>query len=187
MTMRLYVLILLIVCATAALPLFSWNTVPVFWHAANYSGLFNDAAVDFIAGSGFASATIEKAQGLYGENNGTTFAEDRILAAARQLKAANSSLALVAYFNSVLNWPYYHLALDVAADPTKALHNISGQPVLLPGDPSFPQPKQGMEVFDFSQSSVQQWFAAACVNLTRSGAVDGCFQDRAGEESFSGV
>ena len=65
---------------------------PVFWHAANSSGLFSDAAVDFIARSGFASATLEKSQGLDGPGNTTTFAEGRILAAARQLKAVNPDL-----------------------------------------------------------------------------------------------
>jgi hypothetical protein len=172
---------------SAILPPFSWDTVPVFWHAANYSGLFNDAAIKFIAHSGFASATIEKAQGLYGRDNSTTYAEDRILQAARQLKAANSELAVVAYFNSVLNWPYYRLAAEMAADPSKALLNTSGEPVLLSGDPAFPQPKNGMEVFDFSQASVQDWFVNACTNLTKTGAVDGCFQDRAGEEDFPNV
>lgn len=171
----------------ATLPLFSWKTVPVFWHAANASGLFNDAAVAFIAKSGFASATLEKSQGLYGPDNATTFAEDRILAAARQLKTANPALPVVAYFNSVLDWPYYRLATELAAHPSWALRNTSGLPVLLNGDPSFPQPPGGMEVFDFSQAPVRTWFTAACANLTATGSLDGCFEDRAGEEGFPGV
>ena len=177
----------LLPCCFAKLPAFSWDTVPVYWHAANYSGLFNDAAVNFIAHSGFASATLEKAQGLYGADNATTYAEDRILAAARQLKAANPTLPVVAYFNSVLNWPYYRLAEEMATHSSWALRNTSGLPVLLAGDPSFPQPAAGMEVFDMSQGVVQAWYAAACSSLTATGSLDGCFQDRAGEESFPNV
>ena len=171
----------------AVLPTFSWSKVPVYWHAANFSGPLNDAVVEFVVTSGFASATIEKAQGVFGADNTTTFAEDRILAAARQLKFSkfNSSLfPVIAYFNSVLNWPYYRLARDVVADPSKALLNTSGLPVLLPGDPAFPQPAAGMEVFDFGQPSVVQWFADACQTLVDTGAIDGCFQDRAGENSY---
>ena len=180
-------LLLLFRGCIAALPLFSWNTVPVFWHAANSSGPFSDAAVDFIARSGFASATLEKSQGLDGPGNTTTFAEERILAAARQLKTANADLPVVAYFNSVLNWPYYRLAASLAMHPSWALQNVSGHPVLLHGDPSFPQPPEGMDVFDFSQTVVQAWFATACSNLTATGALDGCFEDRAGEEGFPGI
>lgn len=65
------------------------------------SGPLNDAAVAFIAGSGFASATIEKGQGVFDQsNNETTYAEDRIAAVSRQLKAANPALPTIAYFNS---------------------------------------------------------------------------------------
>ena len=96
----------LLPAGTALLPVFSWATVPIFWHACNVSGPFNPAAVAFITGSGFASATIEKAQGLHGPDGAVTYAEDRITAAAAQLKAANPRLPVLAYFNSVLNWPY---------------------------------------------------------------------------------
>lgn len=75
----------------------------------------------------------------------------------------------------------------MAADPSKALTDSNGKPVLRHGDRAFPQPSSGMEVFDFSQESVQSWFAGAVVNMTKGGFVDACFQDRANEDSFPGV
>ena len=171
--------------ALAALPPFSWSTVPVFFHACNFSGPFSDAAVAFVAGHSFASATVEKGQAL--DSGDSAFAEQRILAALRQFKAARASIATVAYFNSVLDWPYYRLHADMLAHPEYALKNDSGLPVLLRGDGSFPQPAAGMEVFGFADGATRAWFAAACEALVATGDVDGCFMDRAGQSSFPGL
>jgi hypothetical protein len=189
---------LLLLCArpaAAALPLFSWSTVPVFWHAYNATGSlaapFNDAVLAFVSSHNFASATVEKAQGLSGSDGAGSFAEKRIAAALQQLKAAAAAagraLATVAYFNSVLNWPYYRLASELQRNPSFALVNDSGAPVRIRGDPHFPQPSDGMLVFDFSQPAVRTWFAGACAALVASSSLDGCFQDRAGHEAFPGV
>ena len=186
--------LLLLSLASASLPSFSWSTVPVFWHACNFSGTLsaplNAAAASFVASHAFASATVEKGQGLNGGDVGS-FAEQRILAAARQLKAAAASagraLATVAYFNSVLDWPYYALHADMLSHPGYSVKNASGTPVRLHGDESFPQPPEGMLVFDFAQADVRSWYASACAALVASGDVDGCFQDRAGAPALPGV
>ena len=41
--------------------------------------------------------------------------------------AAGRALATVAYFNSVLNWPYYRLASELQRNPSFALVNDSGR------------------------------------------------------------
>ena len=183
--------------AGARLPEFSWATLPVFWHAYNETGSlgcpFNDAVLSYVSAHPFASATVEKAQGLSGSDGASSFAEERIAAALQQLKAAAAAagraMATAAYFNSILDWPYYRLASELQANPSFALVNDTGSPVRLHGDPHFPQPKDGMLVFDFSQAIVRAWFAGACAALVAnaSGGIDGCFQDRAGHEAFPGV
>jgi hypothetical protein len=171
--------------ALAALPPFSWSTVPVFFHSCNFSGPFSAAAVAFVANHSFASVTVEKGQAL--DSGDGAFAEQRILAALRQFKAARPSIATVAYFNSVLDWPYYRLHADMLAHPQYALKNDSGLPVLIHGDGAFPQPPAGMEVFGFADAATRAWFAAACAALVATGDVDGCFMDRAGHASFPGL
>lgn len=163
------------------MPNHTWSVIPRFFHGCNFSGPFSPEAVALIANGslGFASATIEKGQGIYGLDNATVRAEAHMLAAARQIKALNPSLATVAYFNAFLNWPFYQLAADVAADQTLALHQDSGAPLLVGGDPAFPQPPGGMEAFDFTSPRAQAWFSDACVKLVETGALDGCFLDRA--------
>lgn len=188
-------LLLLLQPAAGALPAFSWSTLPVFWHACNFSGTlsepFNGAVAEWVATHSYASATVEKGQGLNGGDAGS-FAEQRIVAALRQLKAAAAAvpdrmLATVAYFNSVLDWQYYQLHADMVAHPSWAVRNDSGAPVRIHGDPHFPQPAAGMLVFDFAQAPVRDWFAGACAALVAGGDVDGCFQDRAGPPTLPGV
>ena len=116
---------------TQIFPPFSWSTVPVYWHAANISVPLNDAVVAFVATKGICQRDDREGPRM---DNTTTFAEDRIQSAARQLKAANASLAVIAYFNTLFNWPFYRLAKDMAADPSKVLLNIAGVPLLLPGE-----------------------------------------------------
>ena len=45
----LFALSLLIGSARAALPQFSWDTLPVFFHSSNYTGQYNDDALKVIA------------------------------------------------------------------------------------------------------------------------------------------
>ena len=45
------------------------------------------------------------------------------------------------------------------------------------GDRTFPN-HTGMLSFDFAQSAVRDFWASECVNMTRTGVVDGCFSDR---------
>lgn len=185
--LRLTALLLLAPPASALLPAFSWATVPVFWHACNASGAFNSAALAFLTSHPFASVTLEKGQGINGSFADGPTAEARILAAAAQLKAIQPQLPIVAYFNSVLDWPYYALHAAMTAHPEWALQNSSGLPVLLHGDSSFPQPPEGMKVFDFGAPAVRDWFAGAASTALPPSLIDGCFQDRAGEEGFPGV
>ena len=50
--------------------------------------------------------------------------------------------------------------------------------VRLHGDKHFPQPQDGMLVFDMANPVARALWASECVNMTRTGYVDGCFSDR---------
>jgi hypothetical protein len=165
-----------IVSSTRQVPLFSWDTVPVFNHLANSSGPFDDETVRFLAK--FPIVTIEKTQGALISQ---CCAEDKIIAAAKQIKAVNSSTYTVFYLNSVIDWPEYRLHQVFMEHPDWWLRNASGQPVHVapPGD------KTVMEVFDFSQEVVRQLWMNVCFNAGKSGVIDGFFADRAGEDNFA--
>ena len=46
------------------------------------------------------------------------------------------------------------------------------------GDSSFPNHTH-MLSFDFAQEGMQRFFASECINMTKTGVVDGCFIDQA--------
>ena len=68
------------------------------------------------------------------------------------------------------------------------LRDNNGKVVLMGGDKSFPQPTQGMLVPDYQQLEGQKFWASLCINMTleNPGIIDGCFADRAGQETFNG-
>jgi len=79
----------------------------------------------------------------------------------------------------VLAWPQYAYTTVLNRHPAWQLYNASGDVIRLHGDPSFPQPADGMLVVDFTNASAAALWWQACYNMTLSGAVDGCFADRA--------
>ncbi len=83
-------------------------------------------------------------------------------------------------YNSVLDWPFYRLHEQFSAHPEWAVPSgkHDGKPCLMNGDPSFPN-HTDLLAFDFSQAAVRDFWSSVCVNLTRTGFVDGCFSDRA--------
>eukprot|EP00118_Oscarella_pearsei_P025517 m.308315 g.308315 ORF g.308315 m.308315 type:complete len:351 (+) comp43746_c0_seq1:72-1124(+) len=168
-----------VLSVAAKRPAFSWETVPVYNHLCNKSGAFSDETARFLAR--FPLVTIEKGQG---SDVSDCCAEDKIIAAAKQVKAVNSSVYTIFYYNSVLDWNQYRLHQEFLKHPDYWLKNASGDPVRIPGDGTFKQPKDGMLVFDFSQDDVRKFWASDCLNATKTGYIDGCFADRANEESF---
>lgn len=163
------------------MPKFSWDHVPVYMHMCNRTGPFAPATVEFF--TKFAMVTIEKGQGE-DTHTPTAYAEDNILAAAKQIKAADRSVHVIAYYNSVLDWNMYRLHDELLLRPDlwtyqAPLPDGTRLPTRTPGDGSFPQPKEGMLGFNFSSAAGRAFWADACFNMTATGFVDGCFSDRA--------
>eukprot|EP00118_Oscarella_pearsei_P000357 m.4768 g.4768 ORF g.4768 m.4768 type:complete len:384 (+) comp11255_c0_seq1:34-1185(+) len=154
-------------------PHFSWDTVPVFCHMCKPEGLFNQTELDFL--TRFPIVTIEKGQGV----NETGYAEDKMTAAAMQIKKANKSVWTLFYMNAVLDWQFYYLHEIMLKNPDYWLKDDEGHTIRTHGDRSFPQSDNGMLIFDQSKQEVRDVFTSECVNATKNGTFDGCFIDRA--------
>ncbi|XP_065837790.1 uncharacterized protein [Oscarella lobularis] len=154
-------------------PEFSWDTVPVFCHMCKPGGLFNDTELKFL--TRFPIVTIEKGQGV----NETGYAEDKMIAAAKQIKSAQKSVWTLFYMNAILDWEFYHLHEIMLQHPEYWLRDDNGNVIRRGGDHSFPQSKDGMLIFDQTKKVVRDVFTSDCVNSTMDGAFDGCFVDRA--------
>ena len=167
----------------SALPPHSWENVgaKLFIHGCKADGLFN--ASELALASKFSLMTVEKGQGLTMPG----FADDKAAAIARQWKAARRASRLpegwaLFYLNAKLDWAFFELHAQMEAHaswPVQRSGASAGEPCRSHGDPTFPQPPEGMLVFNHSKKTVREAFVNACVNATEHG-FDGCFIDSAG-------
>ena len=86
--------------AKAALPPFSWDTLPVFFHSSNSSGQYNDDALQTIAR--FQMVTIEKLMGWEVKDIDD---EDEMVLAMKAVKKLNPKVATYFYMNSCRGRP----------------------------------------------------------------------------------
>ena len=84
----------------AALPQFSWDTLPVFFHSSNSTGQYNDDAMKIIAR--YSMVTIEKWMGYDVKNVDD---EDEMAVAMKAIKALNSSVSTYFYMSSFADLP----------------------------------------------------------------------------------
>ena len=109
-------------------------------------------------------------------------------AIASQWKSHRRTLGLpdgkaMFYINAKLDWTFYRLHQKMETHPSWAIQENgakSGKPCRSKGDPTFPQPSNGLLCFNHSKAEVRQAFVAACVNATTNNGFDGCFIDSAG-------
>ena len=146
-------------------PVFSWDSVPLFWHAYEPSGPFNESELDFIIR--FPLVTIEKGQSIRIPPVSQD-AEDKIVAAAKQIKDRNSTVKVLMYTNAVVDWWMFKLHAYCEQHQEMWLHNEMGKPVLI-----FNQ-----TVFDVRPAANRKVWIADLVNADKSGAIDGAFVDR---------
>ena len=177
------------VSTTRALqPAFSWERLPRFWHAGNASGPLNATLVEFVARRGWALATIEKMQ-AQAASPASQHAEAKIIAAARQLKAASPTLPVIFYLNSVMDWPQYDLHAELTSAPQYWLSDDDGQPIVIrkPGCEPPNSSACAVHVFDHAQRKMRELFLGVLRRAKASGAIDGCFLDRGNTNATSGL
>lgn len=162
----------------AAGPPFSWDTVAVYSHMCNKTGPFDAAIAQALAR--FPIVTVEKGQSV--DQDG--WAEDKIVAALKQIRDINPNVHTVMYLNSVLNWDQYKLSQLISSDPKYQLFNASNLPVRQAGDHTFKQPPDGMLIYGFDQEPARQAWSDTCMTAVATGYVNSCFSDRSTEDSF---
>jgi hypothetical protein len=149
----------------------SWDTLPLFFHSSNESGLWNAAAVARIAT--FPLVTLEKSQG-WNNASDTRPEEARARDAAAQIKAANASVTVLYYLNSLINWPFPALASWLEAHPQFELRNASGQPAVM----TLGGQATALHLFDQGAAEMRAQWSGDVLAQVDSGDFDGCFADR---------
>jgi hypothetical protein len=99
--------------------------------------------------------------------------EDHIVAAGKALKAANPNVMVIAYMNSIISYPWYRAAQKFITNSSWWLRNTSGG--LLNNIKE--NPSETWYTWDFSKAAVGALWKEACLNMTSTGSVDGCFMD----------
>lgn len=154
----------------------------MFYHSCNFTGQFTDDAIRMMAK--FPMVTIEKGQGV-ADPNDHRYAEDKIIDTLRRVKALDSNISTLFYYNSAKDWPFYRLHAEHLMHPEWWMKTKKGEVCHVSGDASFPN-STDMLVFDFAQAPVRDLFVSECVNMTQTGVVDGCFSDKVDKTSCDG-
>ena len=150
-------------------PPFAWDTVPLFFHSTNESGLWSAAALERMRA--FPLITMDKWQGLANSSDGRP-GELRALDAARAIRAAvGAAPALFFYQNSMIDWPMYSTHAALIADPALRLRNASGGQALYLGNWLF-------DVTVPAGRAVPAGLCAALASADAGATYDGCFIDR---------
>ena len=154
----------------AALPQFSWDTLPVFFHSSNSSGQYNEDALQTIAK--FQMATIEKWMGY---DIKEVDDEDEMVLAMKAIKAVNPKIATYFYMNSYKDRPEMtRMARELEEHPDHYLCDSNGKKV---------KNSQGFYAFDLSNPEVRKWWLNTCLNATKYADGDGCFCDSSQREN----
>lgn len=151
-------------CSKGALPNFSWDTLPVFFHSSNSSGPYSSEALKVIAK--YPMVTIEKWMGY---DVKTSDDEDEMVLAMKAVKEVNPNVATYFYMNSFKDRPEMtRMSRQLEQNPDYALKDENGTRV---------KNGQGFYVFDLSNPKVRQWWLDTCMNATKYANGDGCFCD----------
>jgi len=151
------------------------NSILQYGHAYNVPGDFTSEEYATIA-STFPIFTVEKrhAYEIYGNSSAPyPFKYNSIAASigtARKIKALNSSVRVLMYWNSALHWDFYECEADVK--PSWLLPPRHGYPA---------------QEYNYSVPEFRAWWAACAIGALRnsSGALDGLFIDAVNKLSFN--
>ena len=179
---QLLVAQLLLAGPASALPRWSWDTMQTYFHCANESGAWTDAAAARIARGAFA--VFEKTSGLFSAPLNTS-AEEKIVAACRQVKAVDPGVDCYMYTESDWARTWYATGHEFDAHPEWELHADArpGNPLVNTTDVETDE--RGVEhtwyfrAYDFSVAEARAaWVArVAAFFANSSGALDGAFID----------
>lgn len=170
-------------CSTCRGPRWSWDTFPAFFHGSDPNGTagggFTEEALDTIAR--FPIVTLEKWQGA--SVIPYTWEEDAWVVAAKQIKARSPHTSIIVWYDSVriyqqnrsLNPGLLHgcttgnfqpgIFLDSHPVPFLAMQADGRTPV---------HENMGCHVHNMASQESRRYWQSMCLNMTRSGVIDGC-------------
>eukprot|EP01083_Nonionella_stella_P291534 991956_1 len=160
-------------------PQWSWDSLQsmTFFQGCNGTGTeiaFNPTMLDVL--SRYNVITIEKGQGQ-DSSVANWYAEDYMLAAAKQIKSVNPTAQIGYYLNSVLDWTQYRLHHTYQNHPQWWLRNATGAVIRSNGDMHFNNHTDLLN-FDMSQDAVAALWKSSCLNMTDTPYFDSCTLDR---------
>lgn len=174
--------------STFKMPRFSWNTLPVSFHSSNETapnGMYSPESLKILAK--YPLVTIEKYQGeerffpnpnvrLPNCQNGTNVTlcgccvEDNIVAVGRAIKDIEPTTMVLGYLNTQIGYPIYRSGQVLASHPEWWSKDSNGDVIYWSGHSS-------MVYWDHSNKMASNTWMEGCLNMTRTGYIDGCDMD----------
>eukprot|EP01084_Bolivina_argentea_P254898 428633_1 len=161
-------------------PPFSWETLPLFIHCSNNSGILNETEAKYM--SQFPMATINKQADSHDQSNticNYPCEEDKIIYNLQQIRNYSITTRTIFYLNSVLNFKQYKLSTNFyGQNESLLLHDSNGK--LLYYTDCHPKSSQNVTIFDLSQNKTRSlWLNTIQYALTsKPNVVDGIFADK---------
>jgi dienelactone hydrolase len=147
--------------ATAALPGFNWDRVPLNLHFGKRSADLTDAEVGFIASHSTLIA-LEKSHGV--TPHGST--EAGIADSARRITQRNPDAKVLFYLNAFINWPGYDAFKTYR--PEWTLRTAGGEIITHPSGTPRPDP---------SNADFREWWSDVVAHANRTAPLGGVFVD----------
>uniref|UniRef100_A0A1X7VEI8 Uncharacterized protein n=1 Tax=Amphimedon queenslandica TaxID=400682 RepID=A0A1X7VEI8_AMPQE len=157
---------LAVALCSAKLPMFSWDTLPLFFHSSNASGPYSHESLKTIAK--FQMVTVEKWQGYLvpGVDD-----DDEMINFMKMVKDVNPNAATYFYMASYADLPEMtKMKREFEQHPDWYLRDSNGTKVMKTGKTSF-------YVYDVSNPAVRQWWMDYCLAAVAATNGDGCFCD----------
>ena len=163
----------------------SWDTVQTYVHCANRTGAWSDAALHAMSKSAFV--VFEKNSGefsfeqAHGYPPAITGAEDKIVAACKQLKSVSPATECYMYTESDYARQYYTLGHTFAEHPDWCLRKVDGTLVNTTREDINPIDNSTHSftnfVYDFSVAAAREAWVRRVTDAVATGVVDGAFID----------
>lgn len=96
-----------------------------------------------------------------------------IVSAFKAIKKVNPNVSTLAYTNGIIAYPWYRASQKLSAHPNYWLRDINGNPL----NNIRENPLETWYTWDFTVDAVISLFEEQCMDMVKSGVVDGCFVD----------
>jgi len=144
-------------------PEFSWDTVPVYIHFGKSSGPLTEAELQFVARTS-RFVCFEKGHGV--RRFGST--EKGIAHDARRLKALNSRIKVLFYWNGFLNYPLYEACREFKKHPDWIFRDKQGNLLYK---------VRRLEQYNLLSADFRRWWASIAGKAVSEYGCDGIFMD----------